>query len=194
MNAIDLQPHLHTPLLDLRPLRAEDWTELFAVASDPLIWAVHPAHDRWQEPVFRQFFEQGLASGGALVATAPGSGAIIGYSRYDQARAGPDEVEIGWTFLARAHWGGAANRDMKRAMLAHALRYVPKVIFIIGEQNHRSRRAMEKIGGRLEERPVSRSASLPQGPHVTYVIDRDSFATGPLMAANAVGSAVKSGG
>ncbi|MEJ0099422.1 MAG: GNAT family N-acetyltransferase [Pseudomonadota bacterium] len=185
MNDIDLQPTLHTPLLDLRPLRAADWGALFAVASDPLVWAVHPAHDRWQEPVFRKFFEQGLASGGALVVTAPGTGEIIGYSRYDRTRAGPDEVEIGWTFLARAYWGGAPNRAMKRAMLTHALQFVPRVIFIVGAENHRSRRAMEKIGGRLEERPISTAASLPQGPHVTYVIDRESFAAGPLMQAEA---------
>ncbi|MET0280491.1 MAG: GNAT family N-acetyltransferase [Steroidobacteraceae bacterium] len=181
MTDIDLQPHLSTPLINLRPLREQDWTELFALAADPLIWAVHPAHDRWQEPVFRQFFEQGLASGGALVASDPRSGALIGYSRYDRARAGPGEVEIGWTFLSRACWGGEVNRAMKRAMLQHALQFVPRVIFIVGAENHRSRRAMEKIGGRLEERPVKQAASLPAGPHVTYVIDRESFAAGPLM-------------
>lgn len=184
MTAIDLQPHLTTPLLNMRPLRREDWSELFAVAADPLIWAVHPAHDRWQESVFRQFFEQGLASGGALVATDPATGAIVGYSRYDRTRAEPDEVEIGWTFLSRACWGGEINRAMKRAMLAHALQFVPRVIFIVGANNLRSRRAMEKIGGRLEDRPVKTTASLPAGPHVTYVIDRESFAKGPLMQAS----------
>jgi RimJ/RimL family protein N-acetyltransferase len=181
MTAIDLQPELRTPLLHMRPLRREDWSELFAVAADPLIWAVHPAHDRWQEPVFREFFEQGLASGGALVAVDPASGKLVGYSRYDRNRAEPDEVEIGWTFLARACWGGEVNRAMKRAMLAHALQFVPRVIFIVGAHNLRSRRAMEKIGARLEERPVKTTASLPAGPHVTYVIDRESFASGPLM-------------
>ncbi len=181
MTGIDLQPHLTTPLINLRPLRAADWTELFALAADPLIWAVHPAHDRWQEPVFRQFFEQGLASGGALVGSDPATGALIGYSRYDRARAEPDEVEIGWTFLCRACWGGEVNRAMKRAMLSHALQFVPRVIFIVGADNLRSRRAMEKIGGRLEERAVKQTASLPAGPHVTYVIDRESFAAGPLL-------------
>lgn len=181
MTTINRQPHLATDLVNLRPLQPGDWQALFAVASDPLIWALHPAHDRWQEPVFRTFFEQGLAGGGALVATDPANSAIIGYSRYDLARAEPEEVEIGWTFLARSHWGGAVNRAMKRAMLAHALRYVPRVIFIVGEHNLRSRRAMEKIGGRLEQRTVSRAASLPPGDHVTYVIDRESFASGPLM-------------
>jgi len=34
------------------------------------------------------------------------------------------EVEIGWTFLARSHWGGATDREVKRLMLDHALSFV----------------------------------------------------------------------
>jgi len=35
--AFDFQPTLRGSLLELRPLRADDWDALFAVASDPLI-------------------------------------------------------------------------------------------------------------------------------------------------------------
>src|SRR2546421_11441478 len=31
------------------------------------------------------------------------------------------EIEIGWTFLARSHWGGIYNREMKQLMLRHGL-------------------------------------------------------------------------
>src|SRR5207237_8755849 len=58
-------------------------------------------------------------------------------------------VEIGWTFLARAYWGGQYNGEMKRLMLEHAFKSVERVIFIIGPDNRRSRRAVEKIGGVL---------------------------------------------
>jgi RimJ/RimL family protein N-acetyltransferase len=30
------------------------------------------------------------------------------------------EIEIGWTFLARRHWGGHINGEIKRLMLIHA--------------------------------------------------------------------------
>src|SRR5882762_8855409 len=63
----ELQPHLIGELLEVRPLRPEDWESLFAVASDPLIWTQHPASDRYQEKVFREFFREALKSGGALV-------------------------------------------------------------------------------------------------------------------------------
>src|SRR5262249_50378325 len=56
------------------------------------------------------------------------------------------EIEIGWTFLARSHWGGAYNGEMKRLMLRHAFRFVNRVLFLIGPHNFRSQRAVEKIG------------------------------------------------
>ena len=57
------------------------------------------------------------------------------------------EIEIGWTFLARSHWGGVYNQEMKHLMLRHAFKFVKRVIFLVGPQNLRSQRAMEKIGG-----------------------------------------------
>ena len=178
---MDRQPVLEGERLLLRPLSADDWEALFAVASDPEIWAIHPQHDRWQEPVFRAYFADALKQGGALVVIDKASGAIIGGSRmqaYDPADGG--SVEIGWTFLARSHWGGAFNREMKRLMLGHALKFVERVDFRIGEDNLRSRRAMEKIGGRLSDRSdIVDTASGPER-HVVYEITRDSFADGPL--------------
>ncbi len=64
----DLQPVLTGELLTLRPLRPDDFDDLFAVASDPLIWEQHPANDRYKPDVFRHFFRDGLESGGALIA------------------------------------------------------------------------------------------------------------------------------
>ncbi len=51
------------------------------------------------------------------------------------------------TFLARSHWGGRYNGEMKRLMLRHAFRFVNSVVFLIGPQNLRSQKAIEKIGG-----------------------------------------------
>jgi len=36
---------------------------------------------------------------------------------------------------------------MKRLMLRHAFRFVNSVVFLVGAQNLRSQKAMEKIGG-----------------------------------------------
>ncbi|QZP08548.1 GNAT family protein [Caenibius sp. WL] len=175
------QPVLEGERLLLRPLRPDDWAALYGVASDSLIWALHPAHDRWREPVFRAFFDDALAHGGALAAIDKASGALIGSSRFQNHDcAGGGSVEIGWTFLARSHWGGAWNRAMKRLMIGHALGAVAQVRFVVGADNLRSRRAMEKIGGHLTGvRETRMMAGMPV-EHVHYAITRASFAAGPL--------------
>lgn len=174
------QPVLADAAVTLHPLAPADWPALFAAAADPLLWAGHPAHDRWQAAVFQRFFDDGLASGGALVVRDTATGAVIGSSRYDHARALPGEVEIGWTFLTRSHWGGPANAAMKRLMLGHALASVEQVIFLIGDTNARSRRAMAKIGGRLTARVQHDIAAGQPVRHLIYAIDRAGFAGGPL--------------
>jgi len=147
----DWQPVLKGELAELRPLRPEDFGELYAVAADPLIWEQHPAKDRWREEVFRELFRQSLESKGALVAIDRKDGRIIGSSRFHgyQPRSGEmrtSEIEIGWTFLARSHWGGVYNREVKLLMLRHAFRFVERVVFLVDPQNFRSQRALEKLG------------------------------------------------
>ena len=145
--AFDLQPTLHGELLKLRPLRPEDFSDLYAVASDPLIWEQHPAKDRCQEEVFKAFFREALESGGALIALDCKNDRVIGSSRFHGYNPGKREIEIGWTFLARSYWGGAYNGEMKQLMLKHAFQFVNRVLFFVGTQNFRSQKAVEKIGG-----------------------------------------------
>ena len=145
----ELQPILKSDLVELHPVRPDDFDALYAVAADPLIWEQHPNNDRYQEDVFREFFRDALASGGALVAYDASNGRMIGSSRYYGYNPERSEVEIGWTFLARSHWGGRYNGEMKRLMLEHAFRFVDHVVFLVGINNLRSRRAVEKIGGVL---------------------------------------------
>ena len=143
----DLQPVLKGKLLQLRPLREEDWDDLFAVAADPLIWEQHPEPDRYTEKVFRGFFREAMESGGALIVTDTQDGRVIGSSRYNAYDPVNSEIEIGWTFLARRYWGGEYNLEMKQLMLQHAFQFVRRVNFLVGPQNFRSQKAMEKIGG-----------------------------------------------
>jgi RimJ/RimL family protein N-acetyltransferase len=142
----DLQPILKGKLVELRPLQPDDFDRLFEVARDPLIWEQHPASDRYREEVFREFFRVGLESGGAFLVTDASDGSVIGSTRYFGYNEEESEIEIGWTFLARSHWGGRHNGEMKDLMLQHAFRFVDSVVFLIGPQNLRSRRAVEKLG------------------------------------------------
>ncbi len=115
--SFDYQPTLLGELLELRPLRSDDYSNLFDVASDPLIWELHPVKNRHEKSVFRTFFQDSLNSGGALIATDTRTRCVIGSSRYHGYNDVASEVEIGWTFLARSHWGGVYNGEMKKLML-----------------------------------------------------------------------------
>ncbi len=149
----EYQPVLTGELIELRPLRADDFDDLYEVACDPGIWEQHPVPNRHERAAFRDFFSDALASGGTLVAHEAESGRVIGSSRFHGYDAGRSEVEIGWTFLARSHWGGAYNGEMKRLMLEHAFGFVERVVLLVGPENLRSQRAAEKVGGvRVGER------------------------------------------
>jgi RimJ/RimL family protein N-acetyltransferase len=142
----DLQLNLKGNLVELKPLRADDYRDLYAVAEDPLIWEQHPVNDRHKEEVFKEFFREALESNGTLIAVDSGESRIIGSSRFHGYNQERSEIEIGWTFLARSHWGGIYNKEIKQLMLNHAFKYIDSVVFLIGLQNIRSQRAIEKIG------------------------------------------------
>jgi RimJ/RimL family protein N-acetyltransferase len=167
----DPQPTLKGDHLELRPLRPEDFEALYAVASDPLIWEQHPAKDRYKEDVFQSLFRESLASGGALIAMDSDTGRVIGSSRFHGFDEGHSQIEIGWTFLARSHWGGRYNKEMKRLMLQHAFRFVECVVFLVGPQNVRSQRSVERIGAaRVGSRPDSKGRES-----VVYELSASTF-------------------
>ena len=133
----------------MRPLVQEDFEVLYAVASDPNIWAMHPYRDRYKRDVFSGFFAEALASAGAFVIFDKADGALIGSTRFANYDAAANEIEIGWTFFACSHWRGGFNREVKAMMLNHIFPHVGTVVFQIGALNLRSRTAVERIGAKL---------------------------------------------
>ena len=168
--AFDLQPHLRGRLIELRPLRSEDWNDLFAVASDLRIWEQHPENDRYKEDVFRIFFKDALESGGAFVVVDRENRQIIGSTRFYGYNPEKSEIEIGWTFLARKYWGGRYNAEMKRLLLNHAFKFVESVVFFVGEDNVRSQKAMEKVGAIKVGTATRTYGNHPLARNVKYVI------------------------
>lgn len=149
MPDFNLQVILEDERVVLRPLNAQDFDALFAVAADPAIWAQHPAKERSEPEGFRNFFQQALEGQLAFVILDRASGNIIGSSRYHPCPDTPLAVEIGWTFLATAYWGGSYNQAVKKLMIAHAFQHYDWVLFHIHRDNLRSRKAVEKIGAQL---------------------------------------------
>ncbi len=82
------------------------------------------------------------------------------------------EIEIGWTFVARKYWGGRYNAEMKQLMLDHAFKFVENVVFFVGENNIRSRKATEKIGGIKAGMVEKVYGKRPPSLNVRYVIKK----------------------
>src|SRR5437870_12820525 len=171
-NVVDFQPNLKGELIELRPLKPQDWDDLFAVASDPLIWEQHPESDRYKEDVIKVIFRDALESGGAFVIIDRKNQQIIGSTRFYGYIPEKSEIEIGWTFLARKYWGGPYNRELKQLMLAHAFKFVENVVFFIGENNIRSQKATEKIGAVKRGTAKKVYGNRPPSLNVRYVITK----------------------
>lgn len=170
----DLQPTLKGQLIEVRPLLPEDFDALFQAASDPLIWEQHPESDRYQRAVFERFFQGAMESGGAFAVIERKSGRIIGSSRYHNLNPAESEVEIGFSFLERAFWGGAYNGELKSLMLQHAFRFVDRVVFVVGPNNLRSQKALAKIGARFLKKVPRPARDGSVGQHLVFAIMRSA--------------------
>jgi RimJ/RimL family protein N-acetyltransferase len=171
----DLQPTLRGELIELRPLQLDDFGALFSAASDPLIWEQHPESDRYQRDVFQKYFDGALESKGAFAIIDRKSARMIGSSRYCNLDPGNGEVEIGWTFLERKFWGGSYNRELKQLMLDHAFQGVDRVVFVVGENNLRSQKALEKIGAKFFKKKSLPARDGTLAPNFVFVITRESY-------------------
>jgi N-acetyltransferase len=172
---MDRQLPLANERVRLEPLGEADFDRLFAAAADPLIWAQHPNPDRYQEPVFRNFFKGAIESGGAYLILDAASGNVIGSTRFYNHDPSTRSVHIGYTFLVRSHWGGAYNPACKRLMLDHAFQFVDRVYFQIGVDNRRSRIAIERLGASFVQEQVATYYGETPKLNALYAIDRSTW-------------------
>jgi RimJ/RimL family protein N-acetyltransferase len=139
-----------------------------AAAEDPELyrWSIVPQGEaavrRYVETAVAQR-EAGTAAPFATVRLA--DGVVVGSTRFWQAeywpwpaghprqgRAAPDAAEIGHTWLRRSAIRTAVNTEAKLLMLGHAFETlgVLRVCLHTDVRNERSRRAIERLGARLE--------------------------------------------
>jgi len=161
-------------------MQERDWEGMFKASSNPKTWADHVKRDRYKENVFRSYFDSGISSGSALTIFDNTTKKIIGASRYHEYKSDIAEIEIGWSFIDCAYWGGRYNAEVKKLMLRHAFSFVDVVVFWVTQDNFRSRAAMKKIGGKLREGEFSKTDNAEVIPYVVFEIWQEDFLTGPL--------------
>lgn len=91
-------------------------------------------------------------------------GGVLGSTSYLHIRAGNRGLEIGSTFIARAHRGSAVNPEMKLLLLEHAFERLGaiRVELRTDARNAQSRRAIEKLGATFEG-ILRRHCVMPDG-------------------------------
>jgi RimJ/RimL family protein N-acetyltransferase len=172
---MNLQPLLTNDVIRIIPIQSTDFEKLFAVACDPLIWEQHPNKDRYKREVFENFFKGALESGGAFLVYDTTTNEVIGSSRFYDFNEVEKSVIIGYTFLARSHWGTTYNRSLKTLMLNYAFGFTDKVHFVIGSQNIRSQTAIGRLGAKKIDEQIIAYYGEPEKLNFIYEIKREDF-------------------
>lgn len=175
--SFNLQPTLSNQLIRIVPLKVADFEALYAVAADPLIWEQHPNKNRYQRPIFENFFEGALNSGGAFIIYDHETGKVVGSSRYYDLDEANSSILIGYTFIGRDYWGNGYNKALKQLMFDYAFKFVDRVILHIGASNFRSQKACEKLGStKIGEMEVAYYGE-PSKSNFVYQLNKDEWAS-----------------
>ena len=173
---INWQPaHLQNDFVKLCPLHSGDFEELYLVASDPLIWEQHPNKNRYQREAFLMYFEGAVKSGSAFIVYDNKTNEMIGSSRFYEYDSDKKTVAIGYTFLARDHWGTTYNNALKSLMLNYAFNFAEHVIFHIGASNIRSQKAIEKLGAKKTGEVEMEYYGEEKKLNYIYQVDKDAW-------------------
>ena len=155
-------------------LKNDDFEKLYAVAGDSKVWEQHPNKDRYKREVFQTFFEGAQSKGsGAYLIYDKKSGEVVGSTRFYDYNESDNSIFIGYTFYATKYWGTGINPMVKKLMLDYAFQYVDHINFHVGEDNKRSRIALERLGARLKEIVTVAYYGEPDRVNAWYVIDKE---------------------
>ncbi len=172
---INWQPeNLEDSIVRLTPIAQSDFENIYHVASDPLIWELHPSKDRYRREVFQLYFDSAISSNTAFLILDKSTDKIIGSTRYYDYQPDNSSIAIGYTFLARQYWGGLYNKSSKKLLLNYAFQFVDKVYFHIGVTNLRSQSAITKIGATKVNEVVLDNNGQEQ-LHYEYLIQKQDW-------------------
>lgn len=143
-------------IVELQPMQPYHFTELEALAKDARIWQ-HYVFDGTNSANFRTALQAGLTEKEKgtqfpFVIYHKADNKLIGGTRYLDIQPAHRKLEIGWTWLHPDYWGTPVNLECKLLLLTFAFEQLQavRVQLKTDENNIRSRKAIEKIGGRFE--------------------------------------------
>jgi N-acetyltransferase len=148
---------LEGKIVRLEPLARRHEKGLFEAAQDQRIWRWMHYDAGGSTESFHAWLEDALAASVAETETVfatvdAGTGEPVGSTRYLALRPEHRGLEIGWTWLAPAHWQTGANVEAKLLMLEHAFERLGclRVEFKTDARNERSRAALAALPAQFE--------------------------------------------
>jgi RimJ/RimL family protein N-acetyltransferase len=143
-------------VVDLISLNKTHFAELETLASEKKIWEFY-AYDGSNRDKFISIFntaclEQERGTQFPFVVFHKQEKRVIGSTRFLDLQPAHKKLEIGSTWLHPDFWGTSVNLECKLLLLTYCFEMLQtlRVQFKTDEVNVRSRKAIEKIGGRFE--------------------------------------------
>lgn len=142
--------------VELVPLCASHENGLIDAVNDGNLWQLWytsiPAPDRMKAEIERRLALQAAGSMAPFTVIERPSGRIVGMTTYMNIDAAGPRVEIGSTWYAQSVQRTQLNTEAKLLLLTHAFEVLEclAVEFRTHFLNHQSRRAIERLGAKLD--------------------------------------------
>ncbi len=140
----------------LVPLRPEHRDELVEAASDGALWELWytgvPDPDGMAADIAKRLASQEEGTMVPFTVTKTATGAVLGMTSYGHIDAVARRLEIGWTWYAARVQRSAVNTEAKLLLLGHAFETLDCIAVELRTHflNQQSRRAIERLGARLD--------------------------------------------
>lgn len=142
--------------IDLLPLEEHHLEELYQASADKELWKQVPS-DCSDRDTFFAVYKMALEARDRgtqypFVIVDKQTKKLVGSTRFFEMYEADKKLEIGWTWITRDYWGSVVNLECKLLLLTYCFEVLKtnRVQLKTKDDNIRSRKAIEKIGGVFE--------------------------------------------
>jgi|JI7StandDraft_1071085.scaffolds.fasta_scaffold25093_5 RimJ/RimL family protein N-acetyltransferase len=140
----------------LVPLSEQYFDELIRLSNDEIIWTYMPVKGTDKEKLLSALNEALIKRDNSeqypFVVINKVTGKVMGSTRYLHLNEEHRNLEIGYTWYLPEFWGKGYNEECKYLLLRHCFEVLKtiRVQIITSNKNLRSRKAIERVGGKFE--------------------------------------------